>query len=153
MQLTKHWAGQLDDYVIDLGWSPDGTQLAAASAAGPISLFAARDGRKHHELPGHENGTNVLAWMPGRTTTRDVRSPESGLPTPVSDLASAPSAPAILATGGQDGAVKFWDALAGQHTATASLGSAWIDHLTWRSLASDSAGLDIQQRNSALVFA
>ena len=34
MQLTKHWAGQLDDYVIDLSWSPDGTLLAAASASG-----------------------------------------------------------------------------------------------------------------------
>ena len=149
MQLTKHWAGHLDDYVIDLGWSPDGTQLAGASAAGPISIFAALDGKKHHELPGHENGTNVLAWMPGRNA-RDVRSPEPSLPPAASDRASAP---AILATGGQDGAVKFWDALAGQHTATASLGSAWIDHLTWRSLASDSAGLDIQQQNSALVFA
>ena len=40
MQLTKHWAAQLDDYAIDLAWSPDGTTLAAASGAGPVSLFA-----------------------------------------------------------------------------------------------------------------
>jgi hypothetical protein len=54
MQLTKHWAAQLDDYVIDLAWSPDGAHLAgAASAAGPITLFGP-DGAGGHELPGHE---------------------------------------------------------------------------------------------------
>lgn len=103
MQLTKHWAAQLDDYVIDLAWSPHGQQLAAASAAGPVSLFAALDGAKSPELPGHENGTNCLAWA--STTT--------------------------LATGGQDGAVKFWDPATAQHTATAQLGTTWVDHLCW----------------------
>ena len=66
MQLTKHWAAILDDYVIDLAWSPDGTTLAAASAVGPVSLFAAADGARRHELPGHENGTNALAWTPAQ---------------------------------------------------------------------------------------
>jgi WD40 repeat protein len=110
MQLTKHWAGSLDDYVIDLAWSPEGTQLAAASAAGPVALFAARDGAKQHSLPGHENGTNALAWQP------------------------AGAASALLATGGQDGAVKFWDVRAGQHTASAPVGTgaAWVEHLAWR---------------------
>ena len=114
MQLTKHWAATLDDYVIDLAWSPDGTLLAAASTTGPVSLFATTDGARRHELPGHENGTNCLAWAPV----------SSGQPSAVS--------PQLLATGGQDGAVKFWDAAAGQHTATASLGSAWVEHLGWR---------------------
>jgi len=105
MQLTKHWAAILEDYVIDLAWSPDGSQLAAAAGSGPVSLFAATDGARRHQLPGHDNGTNCLAWQPGA---------------------------AALATGGQDGAVKFWDAAAGQHTATAALGSAWVEHLGWR---------------------
>jgi WD40 repeat protein len=117
MQLTKHWAGVLDDYAIDLAWSPDGARLAAASAAGPISLFASVDGARRAELPGHENGTNCLGW--GR---------KSG----------------VLASGGQDGAVKFWDAAAGQLTATAALGGAWIEHLAWcgpaASARPDSAG-------------
>jgi WD40 repeat protein len=107
MQLTKHWAGQLDDYVIDLVWSPDGSRLVAASAAGPIFVFGGGDGAKQQELPGHENGTEALAWNPASTT-------------------------AVLASGGQDGTVKFWDAAAGQHTATAELGRAWVDHLAWR---------------------
>lgn len=110
MQLTKHWAASLDDYVIDLGWSPDGTKLAAGSSAGPVTLFAGADGAKQHVLPGHDDGTNCLAWAPGT----------SGL----------------LASGGQDGAVKFWDAINGQHTATAEISSAWVDHLAWRPLLS-----------------
>src|SRR5947208_10874025 len=87
MQLTKHWAATLDDYVIDLAWSPDGRQLAAASAAGPISLFATADGARHFELPGHENGTNCLAW-------RD----ESALPSKNNEPNSRPVA--LLASGG-----------------------------------------------------
>lgn len=125
MQLTKHWAAILDDYAIDLAWSPDGTRLAAASAAGPVSLLAADDGARGAELPGHDNGTNCLAWMPAPPTAdggRQTADPSSVLRPPSS----------ILATGGQDGAVKFWDTAAGQHTATARLGPAWVEHLAWR---------------------
>lgn len=110
MNLTKHWAASLDDYAIDLAWSPDGTQLAAASAAGGISLFNAADGAVHHALPGHDDGANCLAWHPGGQ---------------------------ILATGGQDSLVKFWDAAAGQHTASADLGGAWVEHLAWRPQGDD----------------
>ena len=131
MQLTKHWAAQLDDYAIDLAWSPDGATLAAASAAGPVSLFAAAEGAKRHQLPGHDNGTNALAWMPALQRTEDGgQRMNSGVLNPSSVLRSPSSA--ILATGGQDGAVKFWDAAAGQHTATAALGHAWVEHLAWR---------------------
>lgn len=105
MNLTKHWAAVLNDYVIDLEWAHDGSRLAAASSAGPVSIFQAQDGARLHELPGHEDGTNCLAWRPGS---------------------------AVLATGGQDGRVRFWDASAGQHTATAELGGAWVEHLAWR---------------------
>jgi WD40 repeat protein len=107
MQLTKTWAIQLDDYVIDLAWSPDGTLLAAASQAGPLHVFAGATGENRRELPGHDDGANCLAFAP--------------------HAASA----ALLASGGQDGAVKFWDATAGQHLATAKLGTAWIEHLAW----------------------
>ncbi len=107
VNLTKHWAATLDDYVIDLAWAPDGTTLAAASAAGPLTLFAATDGAVRHVLPGHDDGANCLAWQP---------------------------AGGLLASGGQDGLVKLWDAAAGQHTASANLGGAWIDHLAWRLL-------------------
>jgi WD40 repeat protein len=48
------------------------------------------------------------------------------------DSAASGQLARVLATGGQDGAVKFWDASAGQHTATATLGSAWVEFLAWR---------------------
>lgn len=130
MNLTKHWAAQLDDYVIDLAWSPApaGTGadplLAAASAAGPVSIFAAKDGAKRHELPGHTDGTNCLAWQP--------------------------SSAATLATGGQDGCVKFWDPTAGQHTATAELGPDWVEHLGWRP---QNAGAPLSTNTAQLLFA
>ena len=103
MQLTKHWAAPLDDYVIDLGWSADGTRLAAAASSGPVSLFAASDGARV-DLPGHDDGANCLAWHPLQP---------------------------LLATGGQDSKVKFWDTAAAHHTASAEVGGTWIEHLAW----------------------
>ncbi|HWZ94013.1 MAG TPA: WD40 repeat domain-containing protein [Opitutaceae bacterium] len=167
MNLTKHWVAQLDDYVIDLAWSPvagvvdPGSQisdfksqisLATASAAGPVSIFSGADGARQHELPGHENGTNALAWMPGlkRSDGRGQISEVSAasLLTSLSSVASAkednlrPLPSSVLATGGQDGAVKFWDATSGQHTATASLGKAWVEHLAWRTIQKKSEARD-----------
>ena len=152
MNLTKHWAAVLDDYVIDLAWSPDGTQLAAAAASGPVSIFQSLNGARLHELPGHDNGTNCLAWRPSptkgdreqktenreqKTEDREQRasassSAPSSAPRPLSSSDSSSKSAPILATGGQDGSVKLWDTAAGQHTATAELGSAWVEHLAWR---------------------
>ena len=105
MQLTKHWAATLEDYVIDLAWSNDGTTLAAASADGPITIFSRADGSVSHLLPGHEDGTESLAFHPSQH---------------------------LLASGGQDGAVKLWDTTTGQQTHSVDLGSNWIEHLAWR---------------------
>ena len=128
MQLTKHWAAQLDDYAIDLAWSPDGKALAAASSAGPVALFAAPAGQKLHDLPGHPDGTNCLAWQPASAAQLPAVSSQ---PSALGAQPSTLSSPLCLATGGQDGSVKFWDATAGQHTATAPLGRDWVDHLVW----------------------
>jgi len=105
MQLIKHWAATLEDYAIDLAWSPDGTQLAAASADGPITIFDTKDGEVQHPLAGHDDGTNCLAWQLGGKS---------------------------LATGGQDGLVKLWDPVAGQHISSIKMDSAWVEHLAWR---------------------
>ncbi len=112
MQLTKHWATTLADYVIDLGWSADGATLAAASTDGPITLFAATDGTVRHALDGHEDGTDVIAWHPSQ---------------------------ALLATGGQDGAVKLWDGATGQQTASVDLEAGWVEHLVWSPTTKDRA--------------
>lgn len=116
MQLTKHWAAQLDDYVIDLAWAADGSLLAAAASSGPVSLFTAASGTRT-DLPGHDDGTNCLAWHPSQP---------------------------LLATGGQDAKVKFWDAASGQHTASSEVGGAWIEHLAWRPHSKESAGVEGQ---------
>lgn len=108
MQLAKHWAAALDDYVIDLAWSPDGARLAAASAAGPVAVFAAGDGSRVQAWRGHGGGTNALAWHPSQP---------------------------LLATGGQDGNAEVRDAGTGRPAGTAALGSAWIEHLAWCPIA------------------
>ena len=64
MIFAKHWAATLDDYAIDLAWSPDGAGLAVASAAGGITLYDAASGAVRHALAGHADGANGL----GETT-------------------------------------------------------------------------------------
>lgn len=104
MQLTKHWAAVLEDYVIDLAWTSDGQSIVAASADGPVSVFNVADGAVAHVLPGDEDGTNAIAVHPTQP---------------------------LLASGGQDGAVKFWDLVAGQAIASISMEAGWVDHLAW----------------------
>jgi WD40 repeat protein len=123
MNFAKHWAATLDDYVIDLAWSPEGSLLAVASAAGGITLYDASTGAVKHALAGHAGGANTLAWMPavGRVVPDEPRSPS----------AHPEDSPYLLATGGQDGCVRFWDAATGAQTAEVKLGNAWVEHLCW----------------------
>ena len=105
MNFSKHWAAVLDDYVIDLAWSPGGTLLAAASAAGGITIFDATSGTVKHTLPGHTDGTNCLAWSPTGTS---------------------------LATGGQDRYVRLWNSSHWQADVLVKFPNAWIEHLAWQ---------------------
>ena len=121
MNFSKHWAATLDDYVIDLAWSPDGAILAAASTAGAVTLYDAATGAVRQTLAGHKNGTNALAWMPvGRA-----------VPDEPAVAARPEDSPYLLATGGQDGFVRFWSGATGQQTAEVKLGTAWVEHLAW----------------------
>jgi len=130
MELVKHWAAQLDDYVIDLAWSPDGRQLAAASAAGPLSLYNAHSGTLQHTLPGHEGGTNCIAWKPFPCVDEQ--------PT-IDDGPQNKEGCDLLVSSGQESRVKFWDATNGQHCATAKLeGNGWAEHLAWKPISADS---------------
>jgi WD40 repeat protein len=121
MNLAKAWAAQMDDYVIGLTWSPDGRSLAAASAAGPIGVYDGVTGAKLHELSGHSDGTNAVAFAPAAI---GVAGPGSG---------------PLLASGGQDGFVRFWDALGGKQSAEVNAGhGAWVENLQWKPTATDS---------------
>lgn len=128
MNFSKHWAATLDDYAIDLAWSPDGALFAAAAQSGAITLHDAATGAVKHALPGHTDGTNCLAWSPDG---------------------------ALLASGGQDGCVRFWNAATGQQTAETKLGSAWVEHLVWSSAGVPPASSDAQHSalSAPLLFA
>jgi WD40 repeat protein len=90
--------------VIALGWAPNGSTIAAASVAGPVTLFDVSSGVVRLQLPGHDFGTTGLAWHPDGKQ---------------------------LATAGQDGKVRLWDAVTGQEFAALDGGSAWVEHLAW----------------------
>ena len=140
MNFQKHWAATLDDYAIDLAWSPDGATLAAASGAGAVTLYDAKTGAMRHALAGHDHGTNALAWMPvGRTVPGE----------PISIAAQPEASPYLLATGGQDGKVKLWNGITGALAHEIQLGDDWVEHLAWcPTLNSQPSTL-----NSSLLFA
>jgi WD40 repeat protein len=144
MNLQKHWAAVLDDYVIDLAWSPDGAILAAASAAGEITLFDAATGTAQHKLAGHKNGANCLAWRPVGRVLRDAPHPATARPE---------DSPHLLATGGQDGFVRFWDGATGQQTAEVKLDSAWVEHLAWRPVGGARSPSAARLQDSPCLFA
>ncbi len=135
MNFSKHWAATLDDYVIDLAWSPNGTTLAVASAAGGITLYDAATGAVRHVLAGHASGANCVAWMPAPAPA----GPDQGQAAILGASKLAPYTD-LLATGGQDGVVRFWNAVTGQQTAEVKLGSAWVEHLAWQPAGSELAG-------------
>ena len=135
MNFAKHWAATLDDYAIDLAWSPDGSLLAAASAAGGVSIYDAATGAIKHALGGHEDGANALAWMPA--TVGGALRPDRNAATTEPSGHKAP--PTVLATGGQDCCVRFWNAASGAQTAEVKLGNAWVEHLAWAPARTESA--------------
>jgi len=105
-QLILRWRQSIDDHVIALGWAPDGSAVAAASVAGPVTLFDSGTGATRHVLAGHGFGTTELAWHPDGT---------------------------VLATAGQDGKVRLWDSATGQERAAMDGGSTWVEHVAWSS--------------------
>jgi WD40 repeat protein len=98
------WRHMLDDHVITIGWSADGSTLAAASVAGPVTLFDVSSGAVRHTLAGHGFGTTALSWHPDGKR---------------------------LATAGQDGKVRLWDAASGHEVAPLDGGAAWVEHVAW----------------------
>ena len=102
--IEPQWVVVGSEYVTAIAWSPDGSMLAAALASGPILVLTGDTGRVVHELPGHGMGTLALDW------SRDGR---------------------WLASGGQDGKARLWDAITGSEAAVLEGGSAWVEHVAW----------------------
>jgi WD40 repeat protein len=102
-RLRRAWVADLPDHCVAVGWSADGERLAAAAVSGPVVVFDAKTGTPIHRLPGHGFGTAAIEWQPNGS---------------------------LLATAGQDGKARLWDA-AGAEVATLAGGSAWVEHLAW----------------------
>jgi WD40 repeat protein len=92
---------------LDLGACPealaltaDGRQLAIGSTEGSLRICDADTGLVHHARQAHTRGLSALAC--GGT---------------------------LLASGGQDGALRLWCPDAGTLLAEAHFGRAWVEHL------------------------
>lgn len=97
------WRADLGDHVISLRVAPGGDRVAAASVAGPVDILDLGDGRRQQRLAGHAVGTLSLDWSPDGS----------------------------LATGGQDGHARLWDAAAGEQTAAIPGGAGWVARVAW----------------------
>lgn len=106
--LGTQWDTQSGSYVISLKWSPGASNLAVASADGPILILDAETGKRRHLFSGHKCGTESLAWNHGA-------GPCSGL----------------LASCGHDGVVRVWNSTSSQELHTLEAGSDWVSRVAW----------------------
>ena len=96
--------GQVSDHPQALAWQPYGSAVAVAALTGHITVFQAGDGAVRATLAGHAAGTLGLAMHPTGT---------------------------LLASGGQDGALRFWSLPEGQLVHEHPAGRVWIERLAW----------------------
>ncbi len=102
--LALRWAVSLDDHCSALAWSRDGGLVAAAALGGPVHVLDSVTGERRALLGGHAFGTVAAAWHPRE---------------------------ALLATGGQDGKVRWWDPATATCTVEADAGADWVEALAW----------------------
>ena len=95
----------LDDYIIDLDWSPDGTKLAVVTVEGAVFLFDNYGDTANCKLIGqHSGGGNSVSWR---------------------------SDGVEFATAGHDGQAKVWDGFSGQEIVSLPAGDSWVTKVTY----------------------
>ena len=102
--LKAVWRVNIDDHPIGLAWSPDGKSLAVAGVSGPITLFNGADGAVQRVLRGHALDTMAISWH------KDSR---------------------LLASVGQDGKARLWDAETGTQRSEMSGGASWVERVAF----------------------
>lgn len=130
-----------------LAWSPDGKWLTLGDAQGHLSVWDAVMGDQHTLLAAHSDVITGLAWSPhgdpriascsrfGHFHVYDLNQQTRVWeahrhPQGIRALAWSPNG-ARLATGGEDGAVRLFDATTGQHQVTYKKHRASITALAW----------------------
>ncbi len=97
------WQLRLDAPVSRIVPSPTGTHLAIVTVDGSNSILCSDTGRVLHELPCHGLGTTSASWRADGS---------------------------VLATGGQDKTLKFWNPATGACLLEREM-PGWTDHLAW----------------------
>lgn len=101
------WGGSVNDGVVALAWSPDGSAIAVAGATSSIVVFRAEDGGQVCSAPEHRWGNLTVAWHPQ-------------------------SRGDLLATAGQDGIVRLVNGRTGFPCHELTAGENWVGCLAWR---------------------
>jgi WD40 repeat protein len=103
-RLAERWSYDLDDFPIAVACSRRGSWIAAATSSGPIVIFDARTGDVVTRFAGHAGGTLSISWSPDET---------------------------LLASGGQDGALRIWDVAKRELIAECDGGAPWVEHVAF----------------------
>lgn len=129
--LAECWQVALEDYVIDMAWSPDASKLAVVTVEGSVFLIENQGDSARSKLIGqHAGGANSLSWRPDDTE---------------------------FATAGHDGLVKCWCAKSGQLMDELDAGDMWVTKAVYnprQSILATAAGkhLKVWSDNHELLY-
>jgi len=122
--LAESWYVALGDYIIDLGWSPDASKLAAVTVEGLVFLIDNHGESAYFKLLGqHAGGANALSWSADGSE---------------------------FATAGHDGLVKIWDGKSGEQLCELDAGDPWVAKVAYaprRSVLATAAGRHLKLWN------
>jgi WD40 repeat protein len=104
--LPEIWTQTLDEHVVDLRWSPDGTYVAGMPSVGRIGVFHAESGELFSLLPSHKGGNGGIDWHPECDT---------------------------LATYGQDSTIRIYASPLDFEPREIALERGWADRIAWNS--------------------